>query len=48
MTGFLIPFVNSNKTLSDEEYEKLVIFSMVWSLGGILEASDRNIVHELF
>jgi len=47
MTGFLRPFVAANKSLTDQEYERLVIFSIVWSIGGILEVADRNIVHEL-
>jgi dynein heavy chain len=47
MTGFLIPFVEVNKTLTDEEYEKLFIFSIVWACGGIMEAADRSIIHEL-
>lgn len=41
LTGLLQPLVNQNKYATDEDYEKYFIFSMVWSVGGLLETSDR-------
>jgi len=46
LTGCLLPYVNSNKTLSEEDYEKFIIFSLTWALGGIYEMADRYIFHE--
>jgi hypothetical protein len=39
-------YVNQNKYATDEEYEKYVIFAMVWSIGGLLEIPDRLLFHE--
>jgi len=46
LTGCLLPYVNSNKTLSEEDYEKYIIFSLTWALGGIYEMADRYLFHE--
>ena len=43
LTGLLIPFVNSNKTLTEIDYEKLLVYSMSWAIGGIFELNDRQI-----
>jgi hypothetical protein len=37
LTGCLLQYVNSNKTLSEEEYEKYILFSITWSIGGVYE-----------
>lgn len=46
LTGLLQPLVNQNKYCSEEDYEKYFIFSMVWSVGGLLETNDRQLFHE--
>jgi len=46
LTGCLLPYVNSNKTLVEEDYEKLIIFSLTWALGGVYEMADRYLFHE--
>lgn len=37
LNGILKPLVNSNKTLSEADYEKVVVFSLAWAVGGIFE-----------
>jgi len=32
--------------LSEEEYEKYVLFSITWSIGGVYEVPDRIILNE--
>jgi dynein heavy chain len=46
LTGSLVQYVNSNKTLTEEEYEKYLIFSITWAFGGIFEVPDRQLFHE--
>lgn len=46
LNGLLAPLVEKNQTATDDEYEKYVIFSMVWAVGGLLEHSDRVLFHE--
>lgn len=46
ITGMLLPFINQNKTLSDEEYDRIVLFAVCWSVGGAYEPSDRQIMHD--
>lgn len=46
LTGFLQNLVAQNKYASDEDYEKYVIFSIVWAMGGLLEVADRVLFHE--
>lgn len=48
LTGCLQHFVQIQKTLSEQEYERLVVFSLAWAIGGIYEAQDRIRMHELF
>jgi len=46
VTGALVQFVNINKTLTEEEYEKYFIFSITWAFGGLYENQDRLAFHE--
>jgi dynein heavy chain len=46
LTGLLQPLMDKNVTASDDEYEKYMIFSMVWAIGGLLEHADRLLFHE--
>jgi len=46
LAGLLNPYVNLNKYATDEEYEKYLIFSLVWACGGLLEHTDRVLFHE--
>ena len=41
LCGMLRPLVNSNKYLSEADYEKVCVFCMTWAIGGVLEATDR-------
>ena len=41
LTG-LIPDDENKSTLSNEVYERLFIFALMWSLGCVLELSDRD------
>ena len=38
LNGILRPLVNSNKYLSEADYEKVCVFCMTWAIGGTLEA----------
>jgi dynein heavy chain len=44
LSGLLLNY--TNKTLSDLDYEKLVIFAMAWALGGTYENADRTLFNE--
>jgi len=46
LTGFLKTLVDNNKNCSEEDYEKYLIFSAVWAMGGLLEVADRILFHE--
>jgi len=46
LTGFLKSLVDNNKNCSEEDYEKYLIFSTVWAMGGLLEVADRILFHE--
>lgn len=46
LTGILKPLNALNKIVSEQDYEKLVIFSLTWAVGGIYESADRNAFHE--
>lgn len=46
LAGLIYKLVDQNKYASDEEYEKYIIFSIVWSFGGLLEHPDRVLFHE--
>lgn len=37
LAGLIYKLVDLNKYASDDEYEKYVIFSIVWAFGGLLE-----------
>lgn len=41
LNGILKPLVNANKTLTEQDYEKVVVFALSWALGGIFEVADR-------
>ncbi|KAL4479549.1 hypothetical protein ABPG72_018535, partial [Tetrahymena utriculariae] len=47
LTGCLQHFVQFQRTLTEKEYEKFVVFSITWAIGGIYEVSDRIRFHEL-
>ena len=38
---------NNNKTLTELEYEKIVVFSITWAIGGIFEAIDTKLHQEI-
>jgi hypothetical protein len=38
--------VDKNIMASEDEYEKYFVFSMVWSMGGVVEHGDRLSFHE--
>jgi len=42
----LTSYLNMNKTLSEEEYERIVAFCISWAIGGIYEPADRVKFHE--
>jgi hypothetical protein len=46
LTGLLVPLVDKNIMASEDEYEKYFVFSMVWSMGGVVEHGDRLSFHE--
>lgn len=39
-------YINQNKTLSDDEYDRIVLFAIVWSVGGVYEPNDRFLIHD--
>lgn len=41
ITGFLLPYNNNNKILTDQEYERIVLYSLCWATAGLYENSDR-------
>ena len=41
LSGCLVKIVNANKTLSEEDYEKYVLYSICWGIGGVYENRDR-------
>ena len=38
LNGILRPLVNSNKTLTESDYEKVVVYALTWAVGGVFEA----------
>lgn len=46
LAGCLLKALSNNKTLSEEDYEKYVIYSMCWGVGGIYENKERQEIHE--
>lgn len=46
LNGCLEPLRESKSLSSESEYEKLVIFCLVWALGGVFEPQDRVKFHE--
>jgi dynein heavy chain len=45
INGLLKPLAPGAK-LSDSDYEKIVVFSLAWAVGGLYEASERFQFHE--
>jgi len=41
LTGSLLKYVQQNRILSEEDYEKYILFSLIWSFGSIYEVPDR-------
>lgn len=41
LNGILRPLVNSNKILTESDYEKVVVYALTWAIGGIYEVQDR-------
>jgi len=46
LTGCLLKYVQQNRILSEEDYEKYILFSIIWSFGGVYEVPDRQLFHE--
>jgi len=46
ITGLLYNFATLNKTLQDDEYERIVLFAVTRACAGIYEPADRFIVHD--
>lgn len=38
LNGILKPLVSSNKTLIESDYEKVLVYSLAWAVGGIFES----------
>jgi dynein heavy chain len=41
LVGILRPLVQSNKTLTETDYEKVIVYAITWAIGGVFEAQDR-------
>lgn len=46
LNGILKPLVSVNKTLTEQDYERVLIFALTWGLGGVFEVPDRIQFHE--
>jgi formylmethanofuran dehydrogenase subunit E-like metal-binding protein len=49
VNGLLKPLstnVNANVKLSNQDYEKVVVFCLAWAIGGLYEAAERAQFHE--
>jgi hypothetical protein len=49
VNGLLKPLTssaNSNTKLSNNDYEKVVVYSLAWAIGGVYEAAERVQFHE--
>lgn len=46
LNGLLLPLVQANKTLSEGDYEKAVVYAISWAVAGTFEVSDRAQFHE--
>jgi len=42
VTGVLKQFEDAGKTPSDSEMEIIVIFGLIWGIGGVYELEDRK------
>jgi len=42
----LLKNVPAGTKLSDADYEKIVVFSLAWAIGGLYEAAERAQFHE--
>lgn len=38
LAGILRPLVSTNKTLSEADYEKVIVYALCWAVGGVFEA----------
>jgi len=47
LTGVLKQYVDSNQTVPEVALEKIVLYSIIWGLGGLLEPEDRIKMHEM-
>jgi len=41
LVGIIKPLVSSNKTLTEADYEKVIVYALTWAIGGVMEAQDR-------
>ncbi|CAL7938026.1 unnamed protein product [Xylocopa violacea] len=46
LEGLLSPSKNLTKTLTDHHVEKIFLFSLMWSLGAVLELEERNALEQ--
>jgi len=46
LTGILMPVVSQNRSLSNDEYERIFVWCLSWAFGGIYEAKERQEFHE--
>lgn len=46
VNGLLKPLANTTTKLSNVDYEKIVVYSMSWAIGGLYEAPERVQFHE--
>ena len=46
LTGMLKPLNILNKVLSEQDYEKIIIYCITWAVGGVYEMQDRQTMHE--
>jgi hypothetical protein len=45
VTVLLQPYVSAQETISAAQYEKIMTYSLAWSLGGLFETDDRINFH---
>lgn len=42
VNGILKPFIEGQKPLDDATLERIICFGIVWAIGGLYEAEDRD------